>query len=363
METRVVGRGRGRGNRGGWRGAAPWVTAVAVSALPAAGGLEAQESRSLSGDRVAVYVPAGEVRVERGTGTSVEVEIRLLGPDASRLRLETGELGGRNALVVRYPEGEDIVYPAMRGNSNLSMRSDGTFGGRGGDRIRISRSGRGIEAWAEAVVRMPEGRDVQVRVGGGTIEARQVSGTLRLATGPGSVVVEEVQGDLEVAVGSGELRARGVEGTRVSLTTGSGSVEAGELTGEEVRITTGSGSIRSEGITAADLDLQTGSGRIELEGAISGTAEVRTGSGSVTATLATSPSDLRVHTGSGGVTLRLPPSVGAEVEARTGSGGIEVELPATSVTARRGHFRGVVGDGSGRIRITTGSGGVRLRGS
>jgi len=45
----------------------------------------------------------------------------------------------------------------------------------------------------------------------------------------------------------------------------------------------------------------------------------------------------------------------------TGSGGIDVDFPVEVRTMRRNYFRGRVGDGSGRILIDTGSGGIRLR--
>lgn len=337
--------------------------AGAPVALLMATGVQAQELRSLEGDRVAVVVPAGAVRIEAGSGGAVEVELRLMGRDAAQLRLETRVLDGRNALVVRYPEGEDIVYPVLRGRTDLSIRGDGTFGGRGGDRIRISGSGRGVEAWSEVTVRVPRGRDVELRLGAGDLEARGVEADLRLATGPGRVSVSELRGELEVRVGSGGVTAREVQGGRVSIVTGSGAIEASAIRGSDVRVQTGSGGIDLAGVAAGELEIRTGSGRIGVDGIEAERVQIRTGSGSVTAHLATAPGELEVNTGSGGVTLRIPAATGAQVEARTGSGGIDVDLSAASVMARRGLFRGTLGDGRGRIRIHTGSGSVRIRGS
>jgi lia operon protein LiaG len=50
-----------------------------------------------------------------------------------------------------------------------------------------------------------------------------------------------------------------------------------------------------------------------------------------------------------------------EVDISTGSGGISSEFPVTMQTIRRQELQGTIGDGSGgRIRVSTGSGSVRL---
>ena len=65
-------------------------------------------------------------------------------------------------------------------------------------------------------------------------------------------------------------------------------------------------------------------------------------------------------TGSGGVTVRVPRSLGAEVEIDTGSGGINVDVPFDYRRKDRSYVRGTIGDGEGRIYIDTGSGSVRI---
>jgi lia operon protein LiaG len=70
--------------------------------------------------------------------------------------------------------------------------------------------------------------------------------------------------------------------------------------------------------------------------------------------------NVRIDTGSGGVTLRLPASLGAEVDIDTGSGGISTDVPVTVTRRERDRLVGRIGDGRGRIVIDAGSGGVRL---
>jgi hypothetical protein len=50
----------------------------------------------------------------------------------------------------------------------------------------------------------------------------------------------------------------------------------------------------------------------------------------------------------------------AQVEIETGSGGIDLGFPVQVRKLESDHVTGTIGDGRGRLRIDTGSGGVRL---
>jgi DUF4097 and DUF4098 domain-containing protein YvlB len=72
-------------------------------------------------------------------------------------------------------------------------------------------------------------------------------------------------------------------------------------------------------------------------------------------------SSLSIETGSGDVTLKVPPTVGAEVDLETGSG--DIDLGGLTLQVRRieqDHITGTLGDGKGRLSVETGSGDVRL---
>src|SRR5438105_9882688 len=70
------------------------------------------EQVTLKGPEVAVWNLAGKLRVVRGTGTDVEVQVDRAGKDAERLELATGKIGDRSALRVRYPS-HRILYREM----------------------------------------------------------------------------------------------------------------------------------------------------------------------------------------------------------------------------------------------------------
>jgi len=332
-------------------------------ALLATSGLRAQQTFRLSGPDVTVYNLAGKVEVVRGSGSDVVVRVTRGGSDASKLDVRTGELGGRQTLRVMYP-GDHVVYPGMgRGsNSSIRVRDDGTFGDHdrgGGHRVRVSGSGRGLEAWADLRVEVPDGSDFTLRVAVGSPDVRGVKGTLRIDTGSGSVDATDIAGSLTIDTGSGSAHVRGMDGD-LSVDTGSGSVEVDQVSGDQVDIDTGSGGVRGSGVRADRLHVDTGSGGIHLGQVRVPDVYLDTGSGSVEIDLLVDVTRLDVDTGSGSVTIHAPEDLGAAVDIETGSGGIDVDFPVRVTKVRRDLLQGTIGDGNGRIRIDTGSGGVHL---
>src|SRR5262245_64908087 len=89
----------------------------------------ASRTYTLSGDDASIWNPAGEVRIEPATGSNIEVEVSLQGPDAGEINVSDKSLNGRPTLRVLYP-GRTIIYPPMGrwSNSNTTIRDDGTWG-------------------------------------------------------------------------------------------------------------------------------------------------------------------------------------------------------------------------------------------
>lgn len=342
--------------------------------LVAAATLQAQTSRhELRGRRVAVYNLVGTLRVEGGSGSAVSVELTRRGRDASRLRVESGDVGGTEALRVIYPA-DRVVAPAeyrregrwgWRGQrmSRLRVESDGTFGDgwrSRGDDVEIVSEGRGLEAAADLTVSVPKGQqlalhlavgevivrnvdgEIDVDVHAASLEASGTSGVLRLDTGSGEVTVRDAQGELEIDSGSGSVQVTGMRGRSLRMDTGSGSLTATRVVVDELRLDSGSGRVTLRDVQAPDLTVDTGSGGVEVEL----TADVER---------------MMVESGSGGITIGIPRSLGAEIDVRTGSGGIDLDVPVTARRTERRRLTGTVGDGKGRMVVETGSGGVRIR--
>jgi hypothetical protein len=299
--------------------------APALASRPAAAQAGSAERFTLRGSDVAVWDLAGRVEVVAGTGSEVVVEVVRRGRDAGRVRVERGEIDGRDALRIGADD-TDIVYPelAERGRVESSLRRDGTFGmsgGRwvGGRRVSIRRDGRGTEGWADVTVRVPRGMRVRVHVLAGRAEAR----------------------DVTVDAGSGAVSLERVRASVLAIDAGSGRVRGSDVEAPDMRLDTGSGGVTIDRLATRTLRLDSGSGDVDLG-------------------LVGDVDDLRIDSGSGSVTLRIPPTLGATLEADTGSGGITTEIPIAVTRTERHHLSGAIGDGRGTIRVDGGSGQLRL---
>ncbi len=324
------------------------------------------ERYALSGDDVAIYNLVGELSVEPGSGGSVVIELLRGGEDSRELRVETGRLGGRQALRVLYPA-DRVVYPQLgRGSrTTLRVRDDGTFfddGGGRGRRVTIGGSGDGLRAYADVRVRVPEGRKLSIYFGVGRARVANVNGRIHIQTGSGAIEAESTRGSLRLDAGSGRVSVRGAEGD-VEVDTGAGSVEVRGVRGGRLLVDTGSGSVEGGDIAVSELEVDTGSGSIHLEGVSARRARLDTGSGHVHLALVSDVDDLEIDTGAGSVALTVPPSISAQFELDTGSGGIDVDLPLQVIRGERGYLLARSGSSRGSIRIDTGSGRIRVRGS
>jgi lia operon protein LiaG len=320
----------------------------------------------LPGQRIEICDLAGAVRIVQGTGTRAEIIVTRGGRDASRLRIEQDEQGGRSRLSVIFPD-RRVVYPRTHGfgHSTIVVTDNGCFPEGhglvlGNRRVTISGAGIGMQAWADLEVRLPRGHQTTLHLGVGEVVAQDVDGDLTIDVAAASVVAERTAGSLLVDTGSGSVALRGNRG-EISVDTGSGGVELSDLSGSRLRVDTGSGGVTGRNVEAEDLLVDTGSGSVGLDDVRSGSISIDTGSGGVHVGLLSAPRSLLVDTGSGAVTILGPTDLGAQVELDTGSGGIQSDYAMTLVSKDHGYLRGTIGDGRGRIKVDTGSGGVSLR--
>src|SRR5437660_7184080 len=191
------------------------VPILAFSAFVANPGLavsQQPERHTISGDDVAVYNLVGVARIEGGSGSAVVVELSRSGRDLDKLRVETGPVRGRETLRVIYPD-DAIVYRGLDfdGNTTLDVREDGTFNDReghrsggGGHRVRISGSGRGLEAHADLRVAIPPGKKVAVYLAVGRVSVANVDGDLQVDVSAANVAADHTKASLRIDTGSGD---------------------------------------------------------------------------------------------------------------------------------------------------------------
>lgn len=205
-----------------------------------------------------------------------------------------------------------------------------------------------------------------------TIEARVY--TSGWGIGPGEVHVtdhqtgDRVEIDVKVPTMHFSLGNRWVKievqvpnATKADVHTGDGNIRADGLRGD-TRLVTHDGNIDGEGFDGA-LEGTSGDGNIHVRGKFSG-LNLRSGDGNIEVEVAPGSrmaTGWTVHTGDGGVTLRLPDGFAANLDAHTGDGHITVDLPLTTDGGiHDNQVSGKLNGGGATLSVHTGDGSVHV---
>ncbi len=319
------------------------------------------DQRTLSGSSIAIYNLVGQIRAVGGTGSDVSVAVTRSGPDAAKLTIETGMIGGKNTLRVIFPD-THIIYPKLGRHSTttLDVNDDGTFNNRShGRRVRISGDGSGLEAAADLIVSIPAGKTVALNLGVGSVNVSNVDGNISVDADGADVTTENTKGSLSLDTGSGGAKITNAEGD-LTIDSGSGEVTISKVKGSILKLDSGSGDIRADAIAVDKADLDSGSGQVTINGLGARQIALDSGSGDVDIGLTGDVDRLVIDSGSGTVTLRIPSTLGAELDIDAGSGGVKADMAIQVTHYESDHLVGKIGDGKGSIKIDSGSGEVRL---
>ena len=337
---------------------------------------------AVSEHRLDIYDVAGHVTLRRGTASDIVVTATQAGPDGSALRFEFDRESDRGVFRVVFPRDvERIADPegdrnGGRGRTTLRLRADGTFGddndgdspfvrrirrGLRGDEVEIGGRG-GFRGSANLEILVPAEREIKLHLAAGLVTIDGVTGDVLIDTWGADAVATDIAGSWLFDTASGDVQVTGARGT-LRIDTGSGRGTVRTMTGDLLDIDTGSGAVDVTDVRVERFRFDTGSGDVRAERLTARRGVVDTGSGGAEIGFAGGElDDLVIDTGSGHVSLALPPSLNALVSIDTGSGGIR--LARTGAVFERRDSDGMVlrfGEGRGRIRIDTGSGGVTIR--
>lgn len=240
---------------------------------------------------------------------------------------------------------------AARLSQNPPIRQEGSLVHVGFAQFRAG------DVSVDYTIEVPPDTEIRAIDGSGDLTVTGVAGPVTATVGSGDLNLREIQGNVRITAGSGDIRIRNVHGS-TEITSGSGDVTLGPI-GGRVRVTTGSGDITLTRPGNA-VTLRNGSGDIRVTGA-SSDLRIHTGSGTVT--VAGSPSTgayWELHAGSGDVSLTVPPNASFRFHAHTRMGDIQSQLPMTILDRGHRELRAVVGRGTARVEVETGTGDIRL---
>jgi len=180
--------------------------------------------------------------------------------------------------------------------------------------------------------------------------------TVRTVSESGATTIRGLSGALDVRTQSAAIEIDSATGATI-VTSGSGAIKVIRA-GSSLRVRTQSGNVDGTLTGQGDVDVKTGSSAITLHG-VRGGLMVDTQSGRVT--LAGRPGyDWTVTTGSSAVDVDVESGAAFSVDARSRSGSVAVQGPLQGSTEKH-MVSGKLNGGGPTVRVTTGSGAIRLR--
>lgn len=316
-----------------------WLLALAIFLLLAPAAVTA-ERVTFKAERLSLTGLVGTVRIASHEGPDFEVDVELRGEDARRIPIDIVASEGESAeLVIHFPTDQvrDYVYPERGALFRTSITAEQVPGAESSwftsflrqvtsPTVEIRGSGSGAEVWADVSIMVPRGKDLEVALGTGIIRADGLDASLSLDMQVGEVALTEVRGPLRVANGVGDVEIRNA------------------VVDGRVEVKASRGDLQVRGLRAvAGGSIQTGSGDVEVE-------------------VLTLEDRLTVETGSGEIAARVGSTVRGEVSAQTGRGGVDARFASADWPVRKeNRVRVRLGDGTGELRLQTGSGEIKIR--
>lgn len=302
--------------------------------------------------------PGGHLVVEQMAGP---VQIQAWDQPRVYVKAVWKEAAGENRVQVRQRPGrlELEVLPAGR--------SFFRFSGDDGDPVFMQlmvprQTTCQIETGSGAVSAEGLAAPLHVEAGSGSVRASRVAGGVRIETGSGPVEIEDCGGPVNIEVGSGNVTVRRSAGS-IRVESGSGDLVLDQGEGP-VALETGSGHVTVSGVRGPSLSIETGGGKVTAGHIDVRSLELESGSGSVGVELVAvhSGGRYRIESGSGSVTVAVPPDSDLSVDLQSPSGRVDYQnLNLREVRLEQGELTGILNRGGAKLMVEAGNGKILLQ--
>jgi DUF4097 and DUF4098 domain-containing protein YvlB len=236
------------------------------------------------------------------------------------------ETWNREGMDVWSDAGEDARIRVVRSGSRLELRVEDEKGRNRDVELRLT-----VPAWLGLEV---SGRDLEVEVHG-------LEGEVHIRNLDGDIVLSDLSGPVEAVSVQGGIQARELNGP-ARLKTGNDDIEVHGATGD-LWIETIAGELDLKDLSSRRLEVSTTSGDVDFQGRLQPSGEYT----------------FQSHDGD--ITLILSEPVDQEVSVLVYDGEFTSSFPVRARGIRSGEdFSFKLGDGSGRLRLQTFDGDIRI---
>jgi hypothetical protein len=280
------------------------------------------------GGRLVVDSSEGSVTVTGGQGPGVRVVVTANRDDVEKyLEFRYEENPGEVRIVVRHRH-EEWFNSGHRGrNFHIAVEAPEDIS------LNVKTGGGGVDA-------SRINREAELDTSGGSIRASELGANLRDHTSGGSIRIERVKGNARVDTSGGGITGESLDGTLDARTSG-GSIDLRDIKGDLLAHTSG-----------GSIEIEDAGGRVNADTS-GGSVEVRFTRGNSRGG--------EIESSGGGVRVAIDRSANLNLDASASAGSVVTDLPITvSGTLGKSHVVGTLGSGGPTLRIHSSAGSVRI---
>lgn len=311
---------------------------------------------------IRIEMPSGDIKIERSENDEISMEFKNIVYAESKRKaddlneqceFEANLIGGELDVKVELPRHRgkrDFLDKLFSGDWNDNIRPLLRLKIPDGKSVEIDVSSTDIEVSGVKV-------DLDVRGASSDVEMRDTEGNAIYDLSSGDVDVIQHKGELKIKGKSSDVRIDGLKGN-VDIHTSSGDGRLDRIDGSVI-ISTSSGDYTIYDISG-DLDLKSSSGDIYVDG-VAGSARAESSSGDIRLTaLSAVQGDFEIDAVSGDVTLEISRDFAGRISLRSVSGDINSRVSGDIETLTDSRLVATVGDGNGRLKVSTSSGDIKV---
>jgi len=290
-----------------------------------------------SGGNLVVDVAFGTIEVASGANNSVSIE--------AHRKIETTDAAKEKEYLADVP-----IVITKEGNTVM---------------IRARRTEEKSWSWtgstnmdARYAIRVPKNFNLDLKTGGGTISANDVTGEIKVATGGGKLKLAQLKGPLDAKTSGGSIRLDACDGV-LNVKTSGGEIKA-HSGGGSLDARTSGGSIAVQDFNG-DTVVKTSGGQLTFAN-VRGKMIGKTSGGSISAALLSPlPGEVDLASSAGSIVLSVPTDTALNLEAQTSVGTVSNDLPIVTSRCERDELKGAVNGGGKSVILRSSAGSISIR--
>ncbi len=312
---------------------------------------------------IKIDIPSGDIEILNSTSGNIEIEYRNV--VYARDQEEADKINDDYNFSSETRENKLLITVERpkhrrRGRNVLDKLFSGDWNNNANTYLRLRvPDGKTVEVKTSSADLNVTGikADLDIRGSSSDLVIRDTEGNFYADLSSGDVDISDHKGDIQITGNSSDIGLENIKGS-VSSRTSSGDGYYTGISGS-VDIEASSGDFRLTDI-GGDLEAVSSSGDIYAHG-VAGSIQAKSSSGDMRLKqLSSRDGDFNINSVSGDVIMEINPEFEGRISLRSNSGSINSRLSADIDSFSDSRLSGKMGNGSGRLEISTTSGDITI---